>query len=1580
MSLAQGGHAVLESMEPFAMESSPGNWAPIDLSLSEVGGGFQVANPAVGVSIPKPLQDGVSLANSGVSLTPVDASGAAAGGSEGRVDGSVVFYGGVGVGSDVDEIVKPETDGFSEDAILRSQASPEKLMYRVGLPEGASLTQKGSGAVEVMDAGQPIATILAPRASDAEGTSVPVSVSVSSGDVVVLSVDHPAGQYKMPIAVDPTVIDKEMKPGKSGGYGENINWVFGTDDSSVFELSAEYDNALIYDGYFKEVPTEKYGELVYETQGESHIYEMTGKTKQEDPTAIQSVLYIKSPGGGHEGTEVVLPRTGESSPTVCAVSSCEAGTVTSTDKNNDAFFIVSSVESTSSAYFNNRLSDAAVSIVQEKGPLTKFDTTEATVEGKANAAYPQWVNATSSSSALLALTAFDPGIGINGFSLSSPNKEGWGIKSWRIGCAGAQCTECYENECPTKVHGKPWTMSFESLGKNFGLGSLPEGKDTVEEKVEDAVGLTATASTEVKVDNAPPHNIELLGLPAGNVIGDGTYHFTAKATDGEGTTPSSGVKSIVVSIDGRRLSEEPSASCPSGPCTASGEWAINGEEFGAGQNTLTITATDNAGNVVEKTFTLLVRYASPVTVGPGAVAPGSGQFTVAGPGVSLGSGLTFSSHYHSRNVAGAVGPFGPEWASSFAGQQSIVKQSNGNMVLVGASGAKTIFPKITGGFESPAGDPNLALSEGEPEGVKELVLTNATASTSTSFRVPTGGSSEIWVPSVEKGAPPSEKVTYSSETVTVEGQLITRPTWMLGTIPAGVTCPTTKELKELKAGCRALLFKYAKETKATGENESEWNEYNGRLKEVVFIGYNTTTKAMQEVPVTKYLYDKQGRLRAEWDPRISPALKTIYGYDGENHLTALTPPGQETWAFTYGTIPGDSSTGRLLKVTRAPASAGLWKGEAPKNTEAPKLSGPMVTGYTLRAPTGVWGNEPVVYAYQWEDCNTEGKECTPIAGATNPGHMLTGSDVGHTVVAQVTATNGGGSVSVSTPASASVTPSFTEYALPKESYSIYPYAITPGPDGNLWYTDFNSGKIGKITTSGTITAEYPLPKDSGPLGITQGPDGNLWFADYATSKIGKITTSGTITEYELPKGSGPLGITQVPGEGLWFTDAESNKIGKITTSGSITEYELPKGSEPRDITLGSDGNLWFTENGTAKIGKITTAGAIIQYELPKGSEPYGIAAGPEGSLWFTDNGTGEIGRVTTSGSITEYALPKESYPLGVITPDPDGNIWYIDSNTSQKIGKIILNPAEGEHGSPQPGSAIEYNVPVSGAGAPYAMGSKEVEEGWAQKDAPTEAMAIFSADEPQGWPATNYKRATIYYQDKEGHMVNAASPSGGISTSEYNENGDVTRSLTPDNRAAALKEGAKSAEVSKLLSTENSYSSKGTELTLTVGPRHLVRLANGKEVQARGHTVYSYDEGAPTEGGPYRLVTKVTQGAQIEGEGEKDVRTTDMSYSGQSNLGWKLRKPTSVTGGPSVLKITHTTLYEEASGNVIETRMPKGTGAESPTTPSSCTTARRRTPPTLDAENTRNGRTSCARRSRRNSRKQRVCRRCPSRR
>jgi len=44
-----------------------------------------------------------------------------------------------------------------------------------------------------------------------------------------------------------------------------------------------------------------------------------------------------------------------------------------------------------------------------------------------------------------------------------------------------------------------------------------------------------------------------------------------------------------------------------------------------------------------------------------------------------------------------------------------------------------------------------------------------------------------------------------------------------------------------------------------------------------------------------------------------------------------------------------------------------------------------------------------------------------------------------------------------------------------------------------------------------------------PFGITVGPDGNLWFTELLVNRIGRITPTGTITKFPLPVGASPQG-------------------------------------------------------------------------------------------------------------------------------------------------------------------------------------------------------------------------------------------------------------------------------------------------------------------------------------------------------------------------------------------------------------------------------------------------------------------------
>jgi hypothetical protein len=177
--LSGGSGGLVESTVPMAIESSPGAWSPVKLGLHSAGGGYEPENPLVAVRLPKRLVEGAEIPSIGVTITPMDAQGAAPAGGEGVQDGASLFV--ANTERDEDTILKPPAMGLEVSTVLRSAESPEVMDYRVGLPAGASLVQaqNGSGAVEIVKEGATIAQVSPPRAEDATGYPVPVSMTVS---------------------------------------------------------------------------------------------------------------------------------------------------------------------------------------------------------------------------------------------------------------------------------------------------------------------------------------------------------------------------------------------------------------------------------------------------------------------------------------------------------------------------------------------------------------------------------------------------------------------------------------------------------------------------------------------------------------------------------------------------------------------------------------------------------------------------------------------------------------------------------------------------------------------------------------------------------------------------------------------------------------------------------------------------------------------------------------------------------------------------------------------------------------------------------------------------------------------------------------------------------------------------------------------------------------------------------------------------------------------------------------------------------------------------------------------------------
>ncbi|HEX4526898.1 MAG TPA: hypothetical protein VH108_09195 [Gaiellaceae bacterium] len=101
------------------------------------------------------------------------------------------------------------------------------------------------------------------------------------------------------------------------------------------------------------------------------------------------------------------------------------------------------------------------------------------------------------------------------------------------------------------------------------------------------------------------------------------------------------------------------------------------------------------------------------------------------------------------------------------------------------------------------------------------------------------------------------------------------------------------------------------------------------------------------------------------------------------------------------------------------ALAGLVAAKAAKLTATtqPTLAGTPSVGQVLTVTPGTWSGSPVNLTYAWLRCNTNGRLCTAIAGATAANYTLVAGDSGHTIIATVTATAGPAKQAVLTVAS-----------------------------------------------------------------------------------------------------------------------------------------------------------------------------------------------------------------------------------------------------------------------------------------------------------------------------------------------------------------------------------------------------------------------------------------------------------------------------------------------------------------------------------------------------------------------------------
>jgi RHS repeat-associated protein len=1580
---AGGKHLLMASSVPLRSAVGSGRLEPTSLALREQGGAFVPANPVLPVSIAKDPAGGVSLP-AGVSIAPSQAGAP----ESPVVVGDQVLFPNTALGTDY--MVEPVPAGVEMSWLLTSARSSEENALQFTLPAGASLRLSSGGGAEVLEQGVAVGYVPPATATEADGVVLPVSYTVS-GDRLITHVDL-AGSVAFPVLVDPAYTDSEgygnYGAGTWGGwvtaadcsecYGWNesageLGVVIGVGDWTVDDRGEWWFSApggLASEGGAGIVRVDIDG-LSHESAESAAFVELTGSDGPEPGWTFNGEHVI-------EGLSPYVSVAPLSNDAMAMCAQQGGGTEKEGDLcnyNDDArsFRFGNIVEEAATVAQSTRISGARVLYLQETPPVA------VELQGYDKHGWSQY-GPTS-----LHVRAHDQGVGIQNVKIQIP--AGHENKGESYFFQGFPCNATEGTVCPNEVTssasvslaGEPTGVSNVGVYASNAVGLEREEEVNANgEEHHDAEDHETVYHPTLYIDHTPPAQTGLTGSLAeanGQVISSGSYTLHFSAEDGSTSAPQSGMRSLRVLVDGSQVAQvgtfcaEPTG-VPASSCYAlSGSWTMEGRKYGAGLHTVKVIATDWMGNESAQSVSVTVNEAPSQAVGPGSVNLKTGAYTLGAQDVAVaspGGALSVARSYNSRQLTGAeggVGPLGLGWNLSLPDSsadgvwQSLKAMPNGSVQATTAAGAVVTFVPEGSGFAAPAGYQTVTLTEPSKSPL-EYKITDSAGNATNFVRV--SGSEEeapLLMPNAivqATGAGGLNKMSYVF-TKTAEG--VVEPKEVIAPYPSSINC-----LTELVQGCRALEFVYATATTSEGENESQWKEYKGRLVEIKLVAWSTKTGAMTKTPVAKYAYDLQGRLRAQWNPEVPGPLKTIYGYDAAGHVTAVTPPGQETWAIIYGTTATDSNTGRFLKVTRAQTTSAVWAGAALTSTAAPVLKGTPREGARMAVSPGGWSGGPVNYGYAWEDCNSTGGECTRILGADSPNYTPATSDVGHYIVAQVTATSGAGSVTASSGPSAIVTKVVqSEYTTAGKTVGV-----TDGPEGDLWFTSTN-GYVGKMTPEGKSLAEYKAGGE--PEGITTGSDKKLWFANPKSDSIGTVGTSGAITSYTLKRaGAAPSSIVSGPGENLWFTETEGAHIGemntkgevlaeyatfsggsprgiavdtsgnlwfaeylgdricKMTSTGALAGYKLPAESDPDDVVLGPDGKLWFVDTGTNAIGTMTTSGTkLAEYSLPQGSAPRNITVGPEKDLWFTDSKSGMIGKITTAGLVTEIAAPAGSGPASIAV-GPESTLWYTTANASKLEKFTPLATGEAEPIAPVAGATVEYNVPLDGAGLSNMTPSGVAL--WGQSsDLPGEGTAIFAPDEPENWPAGDYRRASIFYLDASQRTVDLATPAGGVTSSEYDTHDDTTRTLSADNRATALAAGAKSAETAKPLYTERKYNSEGTELQETLGPEHKVKLPAGSEVEARKQVKYTYNEEGAPAGGPYRLVTQTTEDALTGGK-EEDKRSVANSYSGQEGFGWKLHEPTSTTVASGGLSLLHSTLYNSTTGAATETVMPGNASKE----------------------------------------------------
>ncbi|MES2387895.1 MAG: hypothetical protein V4543_07820, partial [Bacteroidota bacterium] len=272
-----------------------------------------------------------------------------------------------------------------------------------------------------------------------------------------------------------------------------------------------------------------------------------------------------------------------------------------------------------------------------------------------------------------------------------------------------------------------------------------------------------------------------------------------------------------------------------------------------------------------------------------------------------------------------------------------------------------------------------------------------------------------------------------------------------------------------------------------------------------------------------------------------------------------------------------------------------------------------------------------------------------------------------------------------------------------------PNGITIDNAGNLYVSEYGSGRIRKITPAGTTSTLTDGGTDGAlyrPAGVYADVNrGIIYIAEWGSSRVRKVAADGTVS---ILAGSGASGYTDGTGTAAKFAnpagivvDAEGNiyvadqsnhRIRKITAEGVVTTLAgLPTGSAsgttdgalnasmfyaPNGLALDNTGNLFVADWSNNRIRKIVLPVSGFNYLWSTGATTSGISPTGPGSysVQFTSgtctSAAGTAAVIQSPEVPTVSASGPVSFCYGgsvtLTSSSAGGNIWS-NGATTQSI-------------------------------------------------------------------------------------------------------------------------------------------------------------------------------------------------------------------------------------------------------------------------------------------------------------------------